>query len=189
MINLLNMGKVTSNYGKRQAPTKGASTLHRGIDIVLDNGKVPSVTAGTVTASGYNSSMGNYVKIKDSDGNIHTYMHLNSNARLTSGESVREGQIIGYQGETGVATGVHLHYQVQNASGTYIDPAEYFKNGTTGYGESDSENSGGGIVSSIFSPIFKGILIIAVALIGVWFFMKAFDISVPTPTNIKKLIK
>lgn len=188
MINLLNMGTVTSDYGKRQAPTKGASTLHRGVDIVLDNGKVPSVTAGTVTASGYNSSMGNYVKIKDSDGNIHTYMHLNSNARVKSGESIKEGQIIGYQGETGVATGVHLHYQVQNASGTFIDPADYFKNGSTGYGEADEDN-GGGIVSSILSPIFKGVIIIVVAIIGVWFFLKAFDISVPTPASVKKLIK
>ena len=188
MINLLQLGTVTSSYGDRTAPTAGASTDHKGIDIVLKNDDVPAVKAGTVIASGHNSLSGNYVKIKDSDGRVHSYFHLNERSSLRSGDSVAEGQTIGQQGQTGIATGVHLHYEVKDADGSYINPADYLGGSTTqlagSSGESDSK-----IVSAIkkvLSPVLTVIILLIVFVGAAFFLMKALDVELPTKGNLLK---
>lgn len=143
MIDLLNMGTLTSHFGNRDAPTAGASTNHKGIDIVLSDKSIPAVTGGEVIASGYNSSAGNYITIKDSNGYNHTYMHMANKSSLSVGSTVKEGDTIGTMGSTGVSTGAHLHYQVSDSSGNFLDPEKYLSGATGtvtgGYSDSGSE--------------------------------------------------
>ena len=126
MINILNLGTITSRFGKRNAPTNGASTNHNGVDIVLDNKNVPAVTGGTVTSVGYNSARGNYITIKDSNGYTHLYQHLAKKPSYKVGTVIKEGTTIGIMGSTGISTGAHLHYEVQR-EGVAINPEDFLK--------------------------------------------------------------
>ena len=80
---------------------------------------------GTVTVATYSSSYGNYVMIYHSDGTYTLYAHMSSLA-VSAGQTVTQGQTIGYVGSTGWATGPHLHFEVRNASGSTVDPTQYF---------------------------------------------------------------
>ena len=129
MIDLTKLGTVTSEYGNRPAPTAGASTPHKGVDVVVNNSQTPAVTAGTVTDKGTDSSRGNWISIRDAYGNVQTYMHMKNSSSLSAGDKVAEGDIIGTMGSTGISTGNHVHFQVYNAQGTYINPETYFSGG------------------------------------------------------------
>lgn len=117
-------GRISSGFGKRNSPTAGASTYHKGIDIAVPSG-TPIVAAGegeVVTAS-YSSSAGNYVMISHG-GRLYTvYMHC-SRLAVSAGEKVSRGQTIAYAGSTGISTGSHLHFGVSK-NGTYVNPLSY----------------------------------------------------------------
>lgn len=118
---------ITSDYGYRGAPTAGASTYHKGIDIGAPHGsKVTSVCNGRVIAYGYNSSMGNYVKIQHADNVVSVYMHMSKIAGISTGQTVTAGTVIGYVGSTGVSTGPHLHLGIM-LNNDYVSPWNYLK--------------------------------------------------------------
>ena len=98
---------------------------HQGIDIKAEKGEpVVSATAGTVTEAGFNKEMGNYIVLSDGAGIVTRYAHLDEIV-TTKGTKVGRNQVIGKVGETGLATGPHLHFEIM-LNGEYIDPNMYF---------------------------------------------------------------
>ena len=175
MINLLNLGTVSSGFGQRTSPTAGASSNHKGIDIVLKDDMIPSVLGGTVSYVGYSKTGGNMISIEQSDGTTATYMHLSTLPQLKVGELVEPGTPIGSQGSTGISTGKHLHFQVEK-NGEYIDPEKYFSE----YGKISIPviNSGGNILSNIATKVIQILAVILILVLAAYLFMKAFDISI-----------
>lgn len=115
---------ITSPFGNRTSPTAGASSNHLGIDLDSTTGTpVVASRAGIVSFSGYGSAAGNYIIINHQDGFSSTYMHLNSRS-VSTGQIVSAGQTIGTVGATGVVTGDHLHFAIQQ-NGVYVNPANY----------------------------------------------------------------
>ena len=116
---------ISSYYGTRVAPTAGASTEHKGIDISCSMGaNVLAAADGKVIYVGYLDSAGNAVII-DHGSNISTcYFHLSAFG-VNAGDKVTKGQTIAYAGSTGVSTGPHLHFAVRE-NGTYVNPLKYF---------------------------------------------------------------
>ena len=116
--------RVTSGFGKRNSPTAGASTYHKGIDIGASTGTaIYAAASGTVTEAGYRSSRGNYVVIYHSNGVSTAYMHCSA-LYVSSGDKVSQGQTIAAVGSTGISTGPHLHFSVIE-DGTYVNPRNY----------------------------------------------------------------
>ena len=91
------------------------SGSHDGIDIagISYGANIYAIYDGEVVTSGYTSTNGNYVVIKDSKGIYSLYAHL-SRRNVNQGDRVTKGQIIGHAGSTGNSTGVHLHFSVWN---------------------------------------------------------------------------
>ena len=118
--------RVTSRYGNRSDPFTGETRYHSGIDIDGFNNAGQAVVAaasGTVITASYDGGYGNYVIIDH--GNTSTvYAHC-SGLAVSAGQYVSQGQTVGYLGDTGRATGVHLHFEVYVGDGR-VDPAQYF---------------------------------------------------------------
>lgn len=117
-------GRISSRFGKRKAPTAGASTYHKGVDIAAPQGTgIYAAKSGTVTISTYSSSAGNYVMINHGSGLYTAYMHA-SKLYVKVGDKVSQGQTIAAVGSTGYSTGPHLHFSVI-INGKYVDPLKY----------------------------------------------------------------
>lgn len=117
---------IVSYYGPRVAPTAGATSYHRGIDINCNMGsEVVAAAAGEVIYTGYLGSAGNAVIVDHGSGISSCYFHLSSYA-CQVGDKVTAGQVICYSGNTGVSTGPHLHFAVRE-NGEYVNPLKYFK--------------------------------------------------------------
>ena len=124
---------INSYYGKRHAPTSGASTFHKGIDIAVPQGsEYVAVTNGTITFADFLGGGGYTVTLTDENkenGEIkYSYCHSDPNFIVAVGEKVYKGQIIGYVGSTGNSTGPHLHFEVRTGNGTYserVNPIYY----------------------------------------------------------------
>lgn len=117
-------GRITSTFGRRKAPTKGASTYHKGLDIAAPMGTSILASAdGRVTTASYQSAAGNFVMISHGNGMYTAYMHA-SKLNVKVGEQVKQGDVIAYVGSTGVSTGPHLHFGVIK-DGKYVDPQLY----------------------------------------------------------------
>lgn len=116
---------LTSDFGYRTAPTAGASTNHKGIDLGTGEYNIPTYAAaeGTVIFAGEAGSAGNLIVIDHGDGLVTKYMHHDS-IYVEEGDEVEKGQQIGLSGTTGVSTGNHLHFQVEE-DGHAVDPLEY----------------------------------------------------------------
>ena len=120
---------ISSYFGLRDAPTEGASTDHAGLDFGADVGDdIVSSMDGVVIKIDYNEFRGNFIVVDvgtDKSGRSITvlYQHL-SGVACNLGDKVVRGQVIGYAGETGVATGPHLHYEVR-VDGDPVDPLPY----------------------------------------------------------------
>ncbi len=126
-------------FGWRTAPTEGASSNHKAIDIAAAAGTpVKAVMSGTVTAvaTGYNGGYGNTVEITHPNGLVTKYHHMldGSVDGVSVGQEVSAGTQIGQVGSTGISTGPHLDFQVVK-DGNYVDPRNYIP----GYGEGTSE--------------------------------------------------
>src|SRR5699024_264667 len=134
--------RVSSKYGWRIHPIHNTKKFHAGIDLVKTH-KAPiySFTGGTVQYSGIGVSgsgvggYGNVVVIKDSNGYIHVYAHLDS-VNVKKGQNISKGDMIGRQGATGQVTGSHLHYEIRKPSNvslgwtskqetSTVDPTKY----------------------------------------------------------------
>lgn len=126
---------VTSKFGPRTYTYQGkrVSDYHKGIDLV-GGSEIVAFADGVVTATcntGVQYGQACYVRIKHSNGWQTLYYHLKSGSVCVSiGQSVSKGQKLGIMGATGVATGVHLHFQIdKGGSGSAIDPYDYIFNG------------------------------------------------------------
>ncbi len=118
--------KIVSYYGPRVAPTAGASTFHRGIDIDCPMAsQVIAVAKGEVIYVGYLGTAGNAVIIDHGSGISSCYFHL-SDFICKKGDSVEAGEVIALSGSTGVSTGPHLHFAVRE-NGQYVNPLKYYK--------------------------------------------------------------
>lgn len=116
---------ITSGFGSREAPVKGASTNHGGIDLRAKEGTpLGSFTSGTVVEVGTNDKAGNYIKVRDAQGNIHSYLHLKS-INVKKGQIVGEDDNLGETGRSGNVSGAHLHYAIKGKDGKVINPIEY----------------------------------------------------------------
>ncbi|GAO39915.1 peptidase M23 family protein [Sphingomonas changbaiensis NBRC 104936] len=114
-------GHLTSSFGMRFHPLLGYSRLHKGMDIGAPTGTpIYAVTDGVVTFAGRHGGHGNFVQLKHG-GNMGTgYAHM-SRIAVRPGQHVRQGQVIGYVGSTGLSTGPHLHFEVYRG-GQAINP-------------------------------------------------------------------
>jgi murein DD-endopeptidase MepM/ murein hydrolase activator NlpD len=112
---------LTSPFGWRKDPLTGALSFHRGVDLKAAEGDAVAATAdGRVVFSGRNGGYGTSVVVEHAGGVSTRYAHL-SEALVTAGDTVRQGQSIGRAGKTGRATGAHLHYEVLDR-GRPVDP-------------------------------------------------------------------
>lgn len=117
-------GAVSSNFGYREHPVEGEERFHYGIDLAADTGtEIDCFADGTVTAVGESSSYGRYCVVAHSGGYTTLYAHC-SRVTASSGASVRRGEKIAEVGETGMATGPHLHFELQR-DGVYLNPIYY----------------------------------------------------------------
>ena len=114
-------GSLSSRFGRRWG------RHHSGIDIANKKGTpIYAADSGTVSYSGFNSGgYGNLIKINHGGGISTWYAHLSSRL-VSSGQSVKKGQVIGYMGSTGRSTGPHLHFEVR-VNGSAKNPLNYLK--------------------------------------------------------------
>ena len=116
--------RITSYFGSREAPTEGASTNHKAVDIGASTGTdIIAAADGQVSIATYSASAGNYIMLNHGGGVTTVYMHC-SKLLVSAGESVKKGQVIAKVGSTGYSTGPHLHFGVRD-NGTYVDPLQY----------------------------------------------------------------
>ena len=116
---------ISSTFGNRLHPVLGYYRMHNGIDMACAQGTpIYATRAGTVTTASYQAGgAGNYVSINHGDGFASIYMHM-TNYVVSAGQTVSQGQLIGYVGSTGISTGPHLHFGISYA-GTYVNPLAY----------------------------------------------------------------
>jgi murein DD-endopeptidase MepM/ murein hydrolase activator NlpD len=110
----VNGARLTSNFGMRRHPILGYSLMHRGVDFGAATG-TPIMAAGdgVIEKRERSSTYGNYVRIRHNGDYSTAYAHMSRfGADIAVGKRVRQGQVIGYVGATGRATGPHLHFEV-----------------------------------------------------------------------------
>ena len=106
--------RISSQFGYRTAPLRGASTNHKGTDFAAPTGTpIYAAAGGTVTSARYSGSAGNMIVINHGGGLQTYYMHC-SRISVSAGTKVAKGQHIGAVGTTGNSTGPHLHFQVMS---------------------------------------------------------------------------
>jgi murein DD-endopeptidase MepM/ murein hydrolase activator NlpD len=131
-----NIGVITSRWGEKT----DQESFHPGVDIANTLGTpIPSTVKGQVTqAEGGHvqgeNNFGNTVEIKDADGNLHQFHHL-QNINVTRGQRVKEGQQIATLGNSGATysksgkgSGANLDYRIVSAAGKYLNPMTYLQN-------------------------------------------------------------
>lgn len=120
----INNAKITSSFsGRRKHPVLGFTRAHKGVDFRASTGTpIPAAGAGRVVARGFNRGHGNYVKIRHNGTYETLYAHMSKFAKgVNVGTNVKQGQIIGYVGSTGLSTGPHLHYEIIK-NGQHVNP-------------------------------------------------------------------
>ncbi|TCR60396.1 M23 family metallopeptidase [Bosea sp. BK604] len=116
-------GEMRSGFGMRYHPIMRYSKMHTGVDWANRIG-TPILAAGngTVLKAGWSSGYGKHTEIQHANGYVTTYSHQsNFAAGIVPGAKVRQGQVIGYLGSTGLSTGPHLHYEVL-VNGSFVNP-------------------------------------------------------------------
>ncbi len=110
----INGARLSSSFGMRKHPILGYNKMHRGTDFAAPAGTpIMASGSGTVTRARWCGGGGNCVKIKHNSTYETIYAHMKSFAKgIKEGRKVKQGQIIGYVGSTGLSTGPHLHYEV-----------------------------------------------------------------------------
>lgn len=135
---------ITSPFGKRNAPTSGASTFHSGIDIGAPAGtNIVSICSGTVSFLGFSGAGGYTITIKNDSFTV-SYCHVSPNYEVNIGQKIKKGQTIGKVGPknvygvlnnpykdsngnptNGATTGPHLHLTIRK-DGDLVNPIDYF---------------------------------------------------------------
>ena len=120
----INYTAFTSPFGWRTHPISGTRKFHYGVDLAAPTGRpIYATRSGTVTTATYGGSAGYYVQINHGDGYKSIYMHM-THYVVSRGQTVSQGQVIGYCGSTGKSTGSHLHFGISK-NGSYVNPANY----------------------------------------------------------------
>ncbi len=116
-------GIMRSGFGARNHPLLGYFKMHTGVDWAAPLGTpIYASGNGTIEKVGWESGYGKYVRIKHANGYETAYGHMTAFARSTQpGARVRQGQVIGYVGSTGLSTGPHVHYEIL-VNGRFVDP-------------------------------------------------------------------
>jgi len=120
----LEFGRISSRYSKsRLHPVLKTRRPHLGVDYAAPTGTPIRTTGdGIVTEVGYNGGAGRFVKIKHNSVYTTMYLHMSKYAKgIKKGVTVRQGQVIGYVGSTGLATGPHVDYRFF-VNGSAVDP-------------------------------------------------------------------
>ena len=120
----INNAKVTSSFStRRKHPVLGFTRAHKGVDFRAPTGTpIPSAGAGRVVARGFNRGHGNFIRIRHNGSFETLYAHMSKFAKnVKVGTTVKQGQIIGYSGSTGLSTGPHLHYEIIK-DGKHVNP-------------------------------------------------------------------
>lgn len=117
--------RITSSYGRRRHPILGYSRMHRGVDFGAPTGTpIRAAGDGTVVSRGWKGDYGRYIRIRHRNGYQTAYAHLSRYARGSKrGRRVKQGQVIGYVGSSGLSTGPHLHYEVL-INGRQVNPVK-----------------------------------------------------------------
>lgn len=131
----MDASRITSRFGMREHPILGFSALHAGVDFAAPSG-TPILAAGTgkVVAAGPNGGYGLYVKLQHTQDVATAYAHMSRiGPGIKPGVSVRQGQVIGFVGSTGMSTGPHLHYEFHKG-GKHVNPLtqKFAMRGTVG---------------------------------------------------------
>lgn len=124
LLRPLEYRRISSRFSSsRFHPILKTWRAHRGVDYAADRGTpVMATGGGVVVSAGVNGGLGRAVEIRHPSGFVTRYGHLSGYARgVTAGAPVAQGQVIGYVGMTGLATGPHLHYEMIRG-GRHVDP-------------------------------------------------------------------
>ena len=132
----------TSAFGGRTHPVTGVYSMHSGMDGVLWNGKcseawITALADGRITecvtdVDGFSREhpAGNHVAIDHGNGLVSKYLHMEpGTVKVRNGDVVRRGDVLGYMGKTGMATGEHIHLQVER-KGVPINPLGFLLTGS-----------------------------------------------------------
>jgi murein DD-endopeptidase MepM/ murein hydrolase activator NlpD len=134
-------GPVTSTFGEREDPFNGEGAFHSGIDISAPYGSPVRATAdGEVSAAAMGAGYGREVVLDHGHDVMTVYGHLSAVAVLP-GQHVTQGQVIGFVGQTGRATGPHLHYEVR-VHNVPVNPHKYLRNTYAQMAKLDGGSSG-----------------------------------------------
>lgn len=116
--------QVSSDYGYRNSPVYNRWKFHKGVDFAAAEGTpVYACKSGTVALAVKNDpTFGNYVIVSHSSGMTSVYAHL-SKLSVAKGDVIHGGKVIGYVGQTGAATGPHLHFEIRQ-NGVATDPGD-----------------------------------------------------------------
>jgi murein DD-endopeptidase MepM/ murein hydrolase activator NlpD len=116
-------GTITSGFGGRNHPILGFTKMHTGVDWASSSGTAIFASGnGIIEKAGYEGGYGKYIRIRHANGWETAYGHMSAFARgMEVGKKVRQGQVIGYVGSTGLSTGAHLHYEII-VNGRFVDP-------------------------------------------------------------------
>ncbi|MEQ8369869.1 MAG: M23 family metallopeptidase [Alphaproteobacteria bacterium] len=113
--------RLSSTFGPRRHPVLGYTRMHQGADFAAPTGTpVYAAGDGVVEMAGTNGGYGRYVRIRHNGSYDTAYAHL-SRIAVSAGKRVRQGQVIGYVGTSGLSTGPHLHYEVMH-NGIRVNP-------------------------------------------------------------------
>lgn len=119
-------GRLSSGFGSRNAPVKGASTNHKGVDWAVPSGTgVYASCGGRVSKAGWGSGYGYVIYIEHEDGRQTRYGHL-SKVLVKTGQEVRQGDRIALSGSTGNVSGPHLHFEIL-VNGSQVNPLKYLE--------------------------------------------------------------
>ena len=119
-------GIMRSGFGNRHHPLLRYSKMHTGVDWAAPMGTpIYASGNGTVEKMGWEGGYGRYIRIRHANGYQTAYGHMSAFARnMDEGKRVRQGQLIGYVGSTGLSTGAHLHYEII-VNGRHVDPMKF----------------------------------------------------------------
>jgi murein DD-endopeptidase MepM/ murein hydrolase activator NlpD len=119
-------GIMRSGFGMRNHPLLRQYRAHTGVDWAAPMGTpIYASGNGTIEKMGWEGGYGRYIRIRHANGYQTAYGHMSAFARnMDEGKRVRQGQIIGYVGSTGLSTGAHLHYEII-VNGRHVDPMKF----------------------------------------------------------------
>jgi len=116
-------GIMRSSFGIRRHPILGYTKMHTGVDWAAPSGTpIYAAGNGTIEKVGWESGYGKFILLRHNNGYETAYGHMSAYARgMDEGKRVRQGQVIGFVGSTGLSTGSHVHYEIR-INGRFVDP-------------------------------------------------------------------